>query len=293
MNEDEFVQPIEVQPLVRYNPADREIKDLALKLSPLPKVIQTDEEYEQVRRGLLLAGKYRSAIEKQRVRAKADSLDWGRKVDAEAKRLTELVRDIENPLKAAKQLVDDRTAKAAREAQEAMERELARQAEEERKAKEAAERAAREAEQARLREEKERLDEERRQLQEQQDRLDAQRKELEREQRAAQEERLAAQRAEQARQDAIRAEAQRAAQEESDRLAAAQAVEERKAREAAEAAKAEALQPDAEKVRRFGQQLQEAIPTYPALTNDKAFEFMKAIEDQLTDLINGLKGFGR
>jgi hypothetical protein len=57
----------------------------------------------------------RVEVEKTRKVFKADALEYGRKVDAEAKRVTALLLEIEEPLKATKQAVDDEKAREAEE----------------------------------------------------------------------------------------------------------------------------------------------------------------------------------
>lgn len=62
----------------------------------------------------------RTAVEKRRKELKADALEFGRKVDAEAKDIMALLLEIEEPLKATKQAEDDRKAaiKAEKERKE-------------------------------------------------------------------------------------------------------------------------------------------------------------------------------
>lgn len=264
------------QQVARYSPTEAAIADMRERYLPL--VATTPEGYEAVRRAIGELRTSRTSIEKRRVALNADALDWQRKVNAEAKRLTGLLLEIEDPLKERKAAVDDakerekRSAEiAAREAEEAklraiLDAEAARLAEErarlaeERKALEIAQVAERE----RQRQEKSRADAERtiaeRLQAEARERLDAERRQLD------------AERAE------IEAEKQRAARAESERLAKIKAAEEAKAaaerqrlqaleetRLAAERAEAErlrleAIRPDVERVASFVAQLRAIVP---------------------------------
>lgn len=91
----------------------------------------------------------RVSIEKRRKELKADSLEYGRKVDAVAKFLTEKIEAIELPLKALKAAVDEEKARAKAEKEAAERRALEESLR--------AEREALNAEAERLRVEAERL----------------------------------------------------------------------------------------------------------------------------------------
>lgn len=103
--------------------------------------------------------KLRTKVENVRKELKADSLEYGRRIDAEAKRLTELILAIEMPLKKKEDWFTSENERIKREAEEA-----------ERKRKweaEQAERlAAQKAEEERLAAERAKLEEERRKLEE-------------------------------------------------------------------------------------------------------------------------------
>ncbi len=72
----------------------------------------TPAGYKLVMSGLAKCRGMRTAIEKQRKSLKSDALKWGRTVDGEARRLTELINDIEEPLVATRKEEDDRKAAA-------------------------------------------------------------------------------------------------------------------------------------------------------------------------------------
>lgn len=68
----------------------------------------TSEGYEFVRAGAKELTSYRTKLDKERQRIKAPYLEAGRIIDAEAKRITGELRQLEEPIKAAKKEVDDR-----------------------------------------------------------------------------------------------------------------------------------------------------------------------------------------
>lgn len=238
--------------VVRFSIADTKIAALRSEFEGLTP--DTPEGYEEVRSAIAVTRKLRVEVEKTRKGLKASALDYGRRVDAEAKRLTSLLVDIEEPLQTAKDAVDAEKArlKAEKEAAERakVEAEIAaaRKAEEDRlraireaeEAKLAEERKALESERAKLdaerAAERERVEAEQRKVAEQQAaeraKLDAERREIEAKQAAER----AALEAKQREIDAQREEANRIERE---RLAAIAAETERKERELADRLEAE------------------------------------------------------
>lgn len=75
-----------------------------------------DEGYLVVHEKVMKITKVRTAIEAKRKELKADSLAWGKKVDAVAKELTQAVLDIEKPWKTLKTDLDEKEAREAEEA---------------------------------------------------------------------------------------------------------------------------------------------------------------------------------
>ncbi|MFO1066308.1 MAG: hypothetical protein U0892_20820 [Pirellulales bacterium] len=130
--------PVPATKEVTFAVTDSKIAELKAELTGLSA--ETKEGYERVRDAIGLVRKARYAIDHRRKELKADALAWGRKVEAEANRLTALLVAIENPLVDEKKRIDD--AKA----QEKAEREA-----EARRKKENEERQLREAEETRLR----------------------------------------------------------------------------------------------------------------------------------------------
>ena len=87
-------------PLRLYDVTDAAIADLKKELTGLT-------EYNAVSKGIAKVRTLRTRIEATRKQLKADSLAWGRKVDSEAKRITEQLEAIEEPLKQLKAAIDD------------------------------------------------------------------------------------------------------------------------------------------------------------------------------------------
>lgn len=265
--------------IIDYGVTDAALAKLKEKYTGL--TCDTKEGYEKTRKAIADIRDRRVAVENRRKELKADSLEYGRKVDREAKRITEALEEIEEPLKAAKKLVDDEAERVRREAEEAERRKAEEEARRIREEQLARERAEREAEEERLRIERERLEAERAELEKarraEEERQRAERERVEAEQRAERE-RMEAERRE------LEAERQRLAQEEAVRQAKIQAereaaeraererlAEERRKVEAAElAARLEAMKPDAEKLKSLAEQLRNIA--YPEMQTKEAKE---------------------
>lgn len=186
-------------------------------------VVTTTAGYKMATAAIANLRAARVSIEKTRKALKDDVLKYGRDVDGEAKRLTAMIEAIEEPLKLAKQQVDDEKERIKREAEE--KERLEREAEARRKleAEEAAALKKRQEEEERLKAEREALEKERAEF----DRL---RKEQE-----------AAAAAEKAKRDKEQAEAkriadEREAKERADREAAEKAERDRVAKQQADEA---------------------------------------------------------
>lgn len=95
--------------------ADGVIADLQDRLTGL--TADTPEGYEQVKAGLKEVASVRIGVDKSRMELKRPHLDFGKKVDEEAKRITAQLIQIEQPLKQEKQKVDD-VLKAEKKARE-------------------------------------------------------------------------------------------------------------------------------------------------------------------------------
>lgn len=196
----------------------------------------TSKGYEEVRLAIASVREARVAVEKRRVELKADALAYGRLVDSRAKELTSLLVEIEEPLKAKKQAVDDEKARVRAEAEAAKLAAIEAEIRAKREQEESQLRAAREVEEKRLAEERAALEAERAKLAESQAALEAARKaEADRIEAAARAERERVE-AERVAEEARLAEARRAEEErqraERERIAAERAAEEAKLAEA-------------------------------------------------------------
>jgi hypothetical protein len=96
--------------VITYPTNDEVIAKLRTECADLTP--DTPKGYEEVRVAIGNLRTLRVSVEDRRKELKAGALDYGRKVDAEAKRLTEAIEAIETPLRDKKQAVDDEKARA-------------------------------------------------------------------------------------------------------------------------------------------------------------------------------------
>ena len=108
--------------LVEYGVTDAALATLKDKYAVVPDAA-TKEGYAEIKAGLKELTPLRTDVEKKRKELKADALEYGRKVDGEAKRITGVILELETPFKEAKKLQDE---KEERIKQEALEKERAR-----------------------------------------------------------------------------------------------------------------------------------------------------------------------
>lgn len=96
---------------ILYSVTEETIKQMSVRFQVL-KIggIDDVEGYETVHKARMECVKARSAIEKTRKELKAESLEFGRKVDNEAKLLTSKIEDIEKRLTAEQKRIDDEKA---------------------------------------------------------------------------------------------------------------------------------------------------------------------------------------
>ena len=144
----------------------------------------TKAGYEAVKSGLGELVKLRTGVERSRKELKANALEYGRKVDREAKRVTALILEIEEPLKQRKLAVDNAIEIERQRAEEAKRAEHEAREREEREriaAEQAVERAKIRAEHEKFLAEKKEMEDQRRQMQEERDRMEAERREIEQE----------------------------------------------------------------------------------------------------------------
>lgn len=284
---------------ISYGVTDTAISVLRERYSGITK-IETTEDYETVRVGIGKVRELRVSVEKKRVELKADALEFGRKVDKEAKRITEMLEGIEVPLKKLKADVD-----------EAKERERRKKEEEERAAIEAELKAKRDAQEAAEREQRERIAkeqaEEAARLSAEREELAKQRREMEEKARIEREKIEAEQNAERERmaeerrkivaeqQRLERLEFERVAKENAERLAAeklakAKLEEERLAKaEAARIKRVEAAKPDVAKVHAFAETLA-ALP-FPKVKSQEASQALDNASTHIQRAVEFLRAF--
>jgi len=86
------------------------------------EAIENREDYNLAKAGIKECRELRGKVEAKRKELKADALEFGKMVDAEAKRITEALLEVESPLKELK-TGEDQRKKAEKEARERAERE--------------------------------------------------------------------------------------------------------------------------------------------------------------------------
>ncbi len=227
--------------VVRFGIADTKIAELREAFAGLRA--DTSEGYSEVTKAIATTRALRVNVEKTRKELKASALDYGRRVDGEAKRLTVMLEDIEEPLKLEKQSIDDEKLRIKREKEEAERAAIEAELKARREAEEARLRAEREAEEAKLAEERKAIEAERAKLEAERDaerqRVEAEQKKVA-EQQAAERAKLDADRREyeakqaaeraalEAKQAEIDAQREEANRVERERLAAIKAEQDRK-----------------------------------------------------------------
>lgn len=209
------------------------------------------EGYEIRREGIATLRKIRTTIEKRRVELKADSLAFGRRIDAFAKHWTAQIMAVEEPLRLEKEAVDqakENLRKAAEEAERKKQEEEARRRLAEEEARLKVEREKEEARLKAIREAEElRMAEERRKLQEAAARL----KKIEDEQRAVDERQRQIAQAQELHRIAQEQERAAAKEAEAERLAKIKADQEAVLRHQERLARAEQIKPDIVKAKEY------------------------------------------
>jgi len=92
--------------MVEYGITDAALQELKAKFSLVPDS-STEKGYADIKSALKIISPYRTGIEAKRKELKAESLARGRLIDAEAKRITTEILEIESPFKLEKQKRDD------------------------------------------------------------------------------------------------------------------------------------------------------------------------------------------
>jgi hypothetical protein len=101
---------------IDYNITNQAISELRTKYAALKASDKVS--YKAVTQALSEVRSYRTGVEKKRTDYKADALEYGRRIDAEAKRVTALLLEIENPLKIQKETYDIEQERIKKEAEE-------------------------------------------------------------------------------------------------------------------------------------------------------------------------------
>lgn len=99
--------------IIKFSVTDVAIKELAVKYQNM--AITDTASYKAVVSGIGEIRSIRVSVEKRRKELKADALEYGRRLDSEAKRITALLWPIEDNLKNLKQATDDEKALAKAE----------------------------------------------------------------------------------------------------------------------------------------------------------------------------------
>lgn len=270
---------------VRYETSEEQIAELGASLKGV--TFDTPENYKIGVKHIAQVRTLRTAVEKRRKDLKADSIAFGKRVDAAAHRLTDLLEEIETPLLTAKKAVDDAEEIAKREKERADLIALEAKLKADREEAEAAAKVEREAEEARLAAERERLAAEKAQQEEanravresqmaERAKLDAEKAELRRQQDAI----------DAANREAARLETERRQREqgERDRLAAEEAAK-------AEAARLESLRPEIEKVHAFAAEIRLLADREPVVESVECRRALDWAIGKLTSVANGLDAF--
>ena len=104
--------------VIEYGITDAALAELKGKYSNVPDV-STKKGYALAKAGISEVRTLRTSVEKKRKELKADALDYGRKVDAAAKKITDALLAIEAPMKDAKKAIDDEQVRIEEEARQA------------------------------------------------------------------------------------------------------------------------------------------------------------------------------
>ncbi|MCC6409719.1 MAG: hypothetical protein IT453_21370, partial [Planctomycetes bacterium] len=111
--------------LATFSPADAAIAEMRERYMALEiKGLDDRAGYKIVREARLDVKRHRVAIEKKRAELKADALEYGRKVDGEAKRLTAMLEPIEAHLETQEKAIDAERDRIKAEAEAARKKRL-------------------------------------------------------------------------------------------------------------------------------------------------------------------------
>lgn len=297
----EFTAPEVGTKLALFQPTDAAIADMAKRYMPLAiRDLDDAEGFKLVHAARMHVKACRVQVKKTRKALKADALEYGRRVDGEAARITAALDPIETHLETQEKRITDERERIKREAAEAEQRKLEAEAKAKREAEEAAAKAIRDAEEARLKVEREKIEAERRELEAQRASAEAERRKVEAAQQAERDRLAAEQRAiTEAKEKADRAEFERLAkikaeQEARERVEREKAAEEaRKIEQAAvieaERLRIEAMRPDVEKIKAMGAVLRSI--QWPTVTSSRAIMHVAQAQAVIDALAIRCEGF--
>lgn len=287
-----------VQSIVEYNVSDAAISELRTKLEGL--TAETPAKYQFVKSGIAEVRMLRVAVEKTRKNLKKDALEYGRKVDSEAKRITAELVSVEEPLKLEKAKIDDERARKIREKEEAKQLLIDAEKEKQRAVEEDRIRAELEREREEIAEDRRKAEAIRKIAEEKQAerqaRFDAERKaaedeqaeeksKLEKERSAIEAERLAVEKKKY--QFEIREQAE---QDEKDRLnRMEQEAGEAERRAEKHRLEMDALQPDVVKVRKLAAALRQIQP--PEVKSEHARDTIKGAIEEVNETATDLEAW--
>lgn len=290
------------EPIVSYGITDSDVAELATKYAGLKA--DTPDGYKAVSAALKEVVSTRTTVENARKELKAQSLEWGRKVDAEAKRLTASILVIEGPLRAAKDSVDNERQRKLDEIKADEDRRIAEAEQRRKDEEEAKQRKAREEEAERNRVERERLAKERAELQAERDKqakeqqaaqakIDAERAELRRQQAVEEQRRLARVQAERDQAEKERREKMVSEMQERNRIEGEKQKALKIEQDRADAERLAAIKPDAEKLHAWSRSLVKFVSdTQPKLTTESGESaFMVAVQ-MIDEAVVFLEAFG-
>lgn len=284
--------------LAKYNLPDAVLDELKEKYMSL-KVSSPDdmENYIAAKEGHQEVKKLRVNIEKKRKELKEASLEYGRAVDTEAKRLTAKVLEIEDHLEAQRKVVEAEAERKRKEKEEAerLEQERLKREEEERMA---AVRREQEEKEAALKAESDRIEAEKRKIEEEKEKLKLAQDRAEQEKKEAVEAVIRIEREKKEREEREarhKQEVEKAAKEAAEKaaiLAEVKAKKEAAEKEAAEikekkeAARLEALKPDVEKLKVLARNI-EAVQ-FPEMQSEQAARIANETKQELLKISNKL-----
>lgn len=246
--------------LARFIPTDAAISAMSAEYMPLViNGLEDTRGFELVHAARMKVKNLRVRVDKVRKDLKQDALEWGRKVDAEAKRITALLEPIETHLQEEEDAIERekeriRNAERLREEAEAKAKADAEAAriKAEQEAEAARVKAIQDAENARLKAEAARLAEQQRKIDEERQAIEAEKKRLAdieaARQREIENERIRKEAAEKSRIETEQRIAREAAEAKAKAEAEALAAKQRAEAEEASRLRAEAMRPDREKL---------------------------------------------